>query len=1184
MYELSRISLMNWNLIEIEDIEIRGTTALIGAVGVGKSTILDAIQTVHNGNQKSKLLLNRAAGVIKSKRTVLDYCLGVTEDTERLGLVRKACHTMIVLSYRDHKLKSDCSIGIVLFADGDQTREETRIRFVAQGVSFSFEEFADRDEDGNLTVESPDLILEKVRKIAGKGYKTHNSTALDFVESYLRAMRPTGGAPNANKFLKRFRNAIAFEEIADPTEFVRNFILDEDPIDTESLRTNLATWDEIAQTIENIEKKIVSAKAVRTRYIRHFENEVDKNEAKYQIAWSKEKNLSLEIEGKEGDIKGISGDITDISLEVATSRSRIEREEADLDRKKDQERASGYSEGQALLNSKISLQEERFAGAAKSLDQTISVAHRLKSTESLSQYLPNYVKPARAKVDDLVEIMKEMSSGGNFLTSSRTLNEVLAEIKSAGRASEALEANLDTEIKKRIELEDELNDDKASLKSTQKGGAILGHHTRSFIARLLNEEIVGKALPTLVSVQPGMERWVRAAEATLGAFREAIFVPGDQFAEAANLLRSARVGGAQDLWNVRLVNTSRIERGKGLRHAQENAVVSTLNTDDDNVRKFLDSQFGKVEMVDTIEELREHSSGIMEDCTQSQALAVRVHKKRDPILGQVAQDSLRHSLSFKINDLEANVRRQEIQIRSLKGGVSIFEALSKINTDEVSTMLASMESLTEEISSLKERRDAEITPEAKNLKEEIQAHVKNIKTLRKQVDEELTARNTGLERKKARLEAEVTTLKVKRGVLNVEMDHLIEQDREEYYETYRKALRIMEHPAQDRRISSIAHRLNNNDDQDIDWYRDFVRKAEIKLTEACRVEDHIVRRLRQISPFLEQYDEDRSIAEMSAEKIMTWVSALVFNLTDNELLKHSGRVQEFRDNTRREVKEILVVKLYDSLQRALSELKKLNRRLKHHRFEGMTYYFDWKIDGSMRSLYEMARRVALEPEKAASLLSDGGDAALDEAVDTIRDIFANEGDVSRFEDYRQYFRYEIRMTHDEVTDADIDTQDVEGMRSQVTSSGSLSDRVAKGSGGQKQTPYYVAIAASMAAAYYPNSRAGESMGMGLVCFDEAFSKLDVKNTQELIRFFKELNLQILVAAPEEKRTSFMELMDTIVNISKIPGEPELFLDVEHIGERARNELKRLNPERIGLDGYRKIIRETEEQSTMKASY
>lgn len=52
MYQLERLSLNNWYLIEGRDFEIRGATGIVGATGAGKSSFLDAIQTVITGDHQ----------------------------------------------------------------------------------------------------------------------------------------------------------------------------------------------------------------------------------------------------------------------------------------------------------------------------------------------------------------------------------------------------------------------------------------------------------------------------------------------------------------------------------------------------------------------------------------------------------------------------------------------------------------------------------------------------------------------------------------------------------------------------------------------------------------------------------------------------------------------------------------------------------------------------------------------------------------------------------------------------------------------------------------------------------------------------------------------------------------------------------------------------------------------------
>ena len=63
MYELENISLHNWYLFEAEDVSIWRETGIIGGTGAGKSSLLDAIQTVMSGNNRNVIDLNSARTV-----------------------------------------------------------------------------------------------------------------------------------------------------------------------------------------------------------------------------------------------------------------------------------------------------------------------------------------------------------------------------------------------------------------------------------------------------------------------------------------------------------------------------------------------------------------------------------------------------------------------------------------------------------------------------------------------------------------------------------------------------------------------------------------------------------------------------------------------------------------------------------------------------------------------------------------------------------------------------------------------------------------------------------------------------------------------------------------------------------------------------------------------------------------
>ena len=69
-------------------------------------------------------------------------------------------------------------------------------------------------------------------------------------------------------------------------------------------------------------------------------------------------------------------------------------------------------------------------------------------------------------------------------------------------------------------------------------------------------------------------------------------------------------------------------------------------------------------------------------------------------------------------------------------------------------------------------------------------------------------------------------------------------------------------------------------------------------------------------------------------------------------------------------------------------------------------------------------------------------------------------------------------------------------------------------------------------------RSGQSSGMALAIFDEAFSKMDGKNRRQMMQFYKDLGLQIVIAAPSEKRVAVLEHMETIVEIDRL-GEQSI---------------------------------------------
>jgi uncharacterized protein YPO0396 len=81
-----------------------------------------------------------------------------------------------------------------------------------------------------------------------------------------------------------------------------------------------------------------------------------------------------------------------------------------------------------------------------------------------------------------------------------------------------------------------------------------------------------------------------------------------------------------------------------------------------------------------------------------------------------------------------------------------------------------------------------------------------------------------------------------------------------------------------------------------------------------------------------------------------------------------------------------------------------------------------------------------------------------------------------------------------------------------------------GSGGETQTPYYVAMLASLARVY--RTQAGQGSRAALVAFDEPFQKMDESNIAATLRLADRLGLQVLLAAPKDRCHQLLPGMGT----------------------------------------------------------
>lgn len=122
-----------------------------------------------------------------------------------------------------------------------------------------------------------------------------------------------------------------------------------------------------------------------------------------------------------------------------------------------------------------------------------------------------------------------------------------------------------------------------------------------------------------------------------------------------------------------------------------------------------------------------------------------------------------------------------------------------------------------------------------------------------------------------------------------------------------------------------------------------------------------------------------------------------------------------------------------------------------------------------------------------------------------------ESILQQYTDYREYLDYDIKITHD---NGDITY---------------FSKVNREKSGGETQTPFYVVIASSFE--QLMKNRPNEDSGC-IVLFDEAFNNMGETRIQEMMKFYNELNVQIIVAVPPACSSTIMPYVDTTLMVIK----------------------------------------------------
>lgn len=1137
MMELRRLTLVNWHLFDVEDIEVRGNFGILGENRSGKSTILDMVQVVLSGASRQYLRLNAVAGDggkarSTSKRSVLSYCLGTLGDGD---VRRPESLTYIALGFEDTQNKRPpVTIGLAIEARRTDSSETILGRFVCIGKLMTTADFTETRADGIYAARWDDTKARAIASVGAGHFINHRDRAIDFVREYMRRLVPSlpNAEQNASALLKAIVNAMTLNQGYSATEFVRRFILEDNPIKIGELRSSIETYRGVSATIVTLREKLEALREIKLQ-IAAFEDSLHQ---KALAEWLARRARWLVSRAENRAIK----------QQIAEARRFIDAESEDRNIA-----IEGINEAKNEIERLI---RAIAAHAAKSgRDQW---QETLKSITAENDRLIKDVDRRRKSAADLADLMAGFDDAGIIdIYCKLALRDADRNgLKHAERELRAKAPDIVATIEKRrrdvaaqiVPLERGIADLRKALEQSHEPGAAayLSTETKLLVRRLESRGMDARPLCDLLEVMD--PNWTAAAEALLGRDREAVFVERDNIRDATALFREGR----REFRGASLVSLNKLAEFRD--NPQAGTFPALFRTDDADARAFLQRRYGNVRLALTLDEFNQPGRALMQDGLYDDGL-VRSHRSTDPHthkIGKAAQtDHLRNMREDFIRKGESLSELQQEE-RLLARALMALDPLSRQDADWLADMLDSVDDC------MMRTRDARMRIDAIDAAGDdgLRNRLLEQKGFQERKEAELRAIDARVSKYRVDAQSGERTLTSGEGTegsdLNLKLARSFYRSQRKLYSypegrvAYREKLVSSRSPRSE--ISAVVGQLER---EEAAAHRKLGQRSE----DLVKQEDERNRRSdRQTRSALHAYFNNPKFGVSSQvgpespllPDIKSWMDVLIEDIEGNELRRYEERAREASERASVLFRGEFVNALNTRVSKMERDIEALNRSLKGHPFHHEIYSFHRTAEAEFQPILKIIEISRISDDALEALFKPNvpDDFPHKDTINAVEQLLEDpDKDVSAFEDYRNFYTFEIHM---------------EDIRTKARTR--WETRRNTGSGAEQQVPLYVAIGASLAAVYGSAASPGGMKGMAPALFDEAFSKMDGKNQRAMMSFYADLGLQVVIAAPLEKKAAISGYMHTLVEIDRI--EDQSSADTVYVGQRARDELLAMNPE------------------------
>lgn len=1087
MIKFNKLLLINWMYYRIEEIEFGSSNLITGNTGSGKSAMIDAMQIIFLGEAGGSFFNKSAAGK-HTDRTINTYLRGQYGINNFL---------------RDGNIFSSYIVG--------EFYDTVENKYFCYGIMFDMIKSETRPNQDFFRI---DARLDKSWFLKNKSAKNRKDTK-DYLKSegfdfkvfstnsdYKQDFSYRVGVYD-QQFFKLFKNAVAYEPLDKIEDFIVNNICNTArEIDTDSMETAIREYQRMRVDLKNFVAKRSALGEIYNVYESYLAKQKLRREQQYYIDRSEVDTVSelIAVLAQEEDIlreehtQKIQAD-NELDDELKQLKERNEELTKEIEGNPERIRKQELNRQYKELTDKISLIEKDGEYARLDLQQRTAAWRK-----HLSELTPLKLVFDKEQLTDFTNDIAVYSSDNfsaldteRFKRCSQGFNNLkIAVTQFSGQHKQRLEENREL-----------LNECRTEINQLEKGRKQYDKKLlmfKDFLSKALSDKfgtnVTVDILADLIDITD--KRWTNVIEGYMSRQKFYLLVDPQYYGQALKICRNYYNTHPEE--EYKLIDGEKVYDEKKNIHPK--ALSHVLKSDNKYAEAYVEYLLGRVVRVDRLDDIRNYRTAVTDDgmlysgYTFGRILPVKWKRHyigKDSVQQQLAEAKERLSeyertgneLSKVQAVIDSVVKEREFSeefVRRIEGFVEDLKTLPTLNKES--------DKLFDEITSI----DDTYVEKLKKEKKETETEIGRLEKKSKEFAGDIKVLETKLEDTINSIYDAEEELEEKSGKFHTVYDDKVKPE-DEVYIHYKDIL------SQKKSAKSV-----------FETYSDAIKRTGSDINK--RIENFS----NLVNAFSSEY-RDSSISNDIHNK--EWLNDYE-KITSISVGDYEDKVEKARVKAEELFRNEFINKLKSNIDDATMEIKSLNRTLSEYRFGKTRYRFKCEPteNPELRQYYDMIMDSSLD---GYNLYTMDFYARYETQIKTLFELISSSPsqEVSQSEIQQNIDKYKSFQTYLKFDLVEVDENDKEIP---------LSRMMGSRSGGERQTPFYIAMLASFMKIY--RMKNSEHNSLRLVIFDEAFDKIDSSRIEEFINMLKTTGFQFIVSAPNEKAPYIVPLVETTWAISK----------------------------------------------------